>query len=357
MSEVKTLVILTPGFAANEADTTCLPFLQNFIIACKEQFPLLDIEVLALDYPFTSGRYNWKSNSIYAFNGYKKRGLKKIWKWIMVWRKLDQLRKQKKVIGVLSLWYGECAFVGKTYSKRKGLAHFCWLLGQDAKANNKYVHRTKLPGSDLIAISYFIQKEFEEHYNITPQQIIPISINTKLFNTAQAERNIDVLAVGSLIPLKQYDLFIDSIHHLKKQFPGIKAVLCGKGEEEKKLLDQIKRNGLQENITLTGELPHGEVLQLMQRSRIFLHPSTYEGFSAVCLEALYAGTHVVSFCKATENDVPNWHIVQSKEEMLQKTSELLHDTTLNYQSTSVSTIEQTAQQLLQLYNYKEVASS
>ena len=66
-----------------------------------------------------------------------------------------------------------------------------------------------------------------------------------------------------------------------------------------------------------------EILQLMKRAKIFLHTSSYEGFSTVCLEALYAGCHVISFIKPMEHDIGHWHIVQSKEEMVKKAMEIL----------------------------------
>ena len=35
----KTLVILTPGFPSNEADTTCLPMQQNLVRSLKLMYP------------------------------------------------------------------------------------------------------------------------------------------------------------------------------------------------------------------------------------------------------------------------------------------------------------------------------
>ena len=77
----------------------------------------------------------------------------------------------------------------------------------------------------------------------------------------------------------------------------VKAVLIGEGPERMKLQSLITALGLQSNISLTGELSHPEVLQWMQRTKIFLHPSSYEGFGVVCIEALHAGAHVISFVK------------------------------------------------------------
>ena len=50
--KLDTLVILSPGFAANEADTTCLPPMQLFVKALKEICPGLNIIVIAFQYPF-----------------------------------------------------------------------------------------------------------------------------------------------------------------------------------------------------------------------------------------------------------------------------------------------------------------
>jgi glycosyltransferase involved in cell wall biosynthesis len=61
----------------------------------------------------------------------------------------------------------------------------------------------------------------------------------------------------------------------------------------------------------------------MQRSKVFLHTSYYEGFSTVCLEALYAGAQVVSFVEAMERKIPHWHIVKSSREMIREILEIL----------------------------------
>ena len=80
---------------------------------------------------------------------------------------------------------------------------------------------------------------------------------------------------------------------------------------------------MENTISFAGLKPHDEILQYMQRAKLFLHPSAYEGFSTVCLEALYAGCEVISFCDPTGDAVPHWHIVHTTEEMTQKASELL----------------------------------
>ena len=55
----QTLVILTPGFPENEADTTCLSHLQTFVKALKVVRPHLTIKILTFQYPFFSTTYEW----------------------------------------------------------------------------------------------------------------------------------------------------------------------------------------------------------------------------------------------------------------------------------------------------------
>ncbi|HYE53298.1 MAG TPA: glycosyltransferase, partial [Chitinophagaceae bacterium] len=137
------------------------------------------------------------------------------------------------------------------------------------------------------------------------------------------ERNIDVLGAGSLIPLKQYDVFIRIIGRLSKKYPAITAVICGKGPELVALQELVKHLGLENNVRLAGEISNPGVLRLMQQCRVFLHTSCYEGFGMVCLEALYAGAHVVSFVKPMHTGIGHWHIVNNEAEMENKMLELL----------------------------------
>lgn len=345
-----TLVILSPGFPENEADSTCLPLIQNFANALNARFPLVKIVVLAFDYPYTAATYQWNSNTVTSFNGLKKRKLKKLFKWISIWRKLNELKRKNNIIGLLSFWYGECAYIGSRYAKRNQLKHYCWIIGQDAKKENNYPGKIKLRPGELVAISDFIQTTFEKNHNIQPQHVIPIGIDTDKFPKRETTRDIDIFGAGSLIPLKQFDIFLDVVANIKKESADVKAVLAGGGPEKEKLQLLIATSGLEENVSLAGELPYQEVLAMMQRAKILLHPSSYEGFSGVCLEALYAGAHVISFCKAMNENIDHWHIVQSKEEMKEKILELLYDSGTAYKSITAFPMDYTVKKIMELFS-------
>src|SRR5450631_1771095 len=212
----KALVILSPGFPKDESDSTCLPFLQNFILGINEQFPSLTIIILALDYPFSKTPYRWHQNEVIPFNGWKKRGFQKLYKWLSIRRRIIKINRHQNVIGLLSLWCGECAWLGNRFAKKNHLLHFCWIQGQDAKKENKYVSRINPSPEELIALSDFGRNEFEKNHGIRPGHLIPLGINSPDSPPGATGRDIDVLGVGSLILLKQYHLFIEAVYHLKK---------------------------------------------------------------------------------------------------------------------------------------------
>ena len=136
----------------------------------------------------------------------------------------------------------------------------------------------------------------------------------------------------------------------EKNLPGLNAVLIGKGPEKNKLISLIEKKGLTQNIILTGELPHSAVLNYMKRAKTFLHPSSYEGFGMVCIEALGAGADVFSFVKPMNRDIESWHIVKNKEEMIKKTIRVLQDQKKEYKSVIPYTIEATAQRMSELFS-------
>jgi glycosyltransferase involved in cell wall biosynthesis len=243
--------------------------------------------------------------------------------------------------------------MGNRFSKRNNLRHFCWIQGQDAKKDNKYVSRIKPLSEELIAISDFNQNEFEKNHSLRPNHVIPAGIKPSGFLTGNTIRDIDILGVGSLIPLKQYHLFIEIIYKIKQIFPGIKAVLCGKGPEGDKLKMAIVNYKLQENIELTGELPHEKILTLMKRGKVFLHTSNYEGFSVACLEALSCGCHTISFIKPMQYDIDQWHIVQTINEMTETTISVLNNPEKAYKPVLPFTVRESVKSILQLYNYRD----
>jgi glycosyltransferase involved in cell wall biosynthesis len=350
MSNIKkNLLVLTPGFPKDEADSTCMPAEQSFLLAVKENYPSWNIIVLSFQYPYHQQEYNWFEIRVIPFGGRNKGGLSRLLLRRKIYAVLKKIHQAEGIDGMLSFWCGECAWIGKHFGDRNKIKHYCWLLGQDAKKNNHYPGKLRFRREELIALSDFLQDEFEKNHHVRPAHLAPPFIDIKAFPAFAEAKDIDILGAGSLVPLKQYSIFIDAITALKKQFPVLKVVLIGDGPEKERLQNQLLGSGLGSTVSLSGQLPHTEVLRYMQRSKLLLHPSSYEGFGIVCAEALYAGAHVISFTKPLHRDIKNWHIVRDKEEMINQAVQLLKDPVLDHRPVIIEETRNTAARIMRLF--------
>jgi hypothetical protein len=66
---------------------------------------------------------------------------------------------------------------------------------------------------------------------------------------------------------------------------------------------------------------------------------------------LYAGAHVISFTKPMHQQIPHWHIVSTKEEMIARALELLRDHHAVYSSVLPFDMNDSAKQFMKLFQY------
>ena len=67
----------------------------------------------------------------------------------------------------------------------------------------------------------------------------------------------------------------------------------GDGELKKRLLREVQKKNLQENIHLVGSVPINQIPDYLYSSDILVLPSLYDGWGAVVNEALLAGCYVI----------------------------------------------------------------
>ena len=92
---------------------------------------------------------------------------------------------------------------------------------------------------------------------------------------------------------KGIDKVLYCIPELRKQWPRMKYVIIGKGDDEKRLMRISEILGINENVVFKGFLSIGEKALELANADVFLMPSTGEGFGIVFLEALAAGLPVI----------------------------------------------------------------
>ncbi|HWB28519.1 MAG TPA: glycosyltransferase [Chitinophagaceae bacterium] len=328
------LIILSPAFPGNESEeqSPWLPAQQSLLRCLNANFPHLQITIIAFKFPLDKREYSWFGNRVIPLGGGLVKGWRNVHIWYRAFRVLRKLKKSGNITGIISFWCNECCLAGSYFSRWHNVKHLCWICGQDAKKENKFVRLIKPKSKELVAMSDFLMEEFSKNHFIRPKYLIPDGIETTLFPVQQQERDIAILGAGNLVPLKRYNIFIEVVTAITNKHPLIKVVLCGGGSEERALEKQAVDAGLQNTVMFTGLIPHKTVLSYMQRAKVFLHTSEYEGFGNVCIEALYAGAHVISFTRPMNRDIPHWHTVSAKEEMISKAMEILENEQTNYTS-------------------------
>jgi glycosyltransferase involved in cell wall biosynthesis len=111
---------------------------------------------------------------------------------------------------------------------------------------------------------------------------------------ACAKDNTDLLFVGRLIKDKNVDMLIRALALVKKELPDINCLIIGEGPEKERLITLREELGLEDNIVFKGFLEYEQVIAHMKASKVFIFPSTREGFGIVVMEAMAAGLPVIT---------------------------------------------------------------
>lgn len=350
MQENGHIVYISPGFALDEEDGYCMPYFQNLLSALKRQCPQLRISVIALQYPYHNKPYQWKGISIYPCGGDNIRFPKRLRVWQQAKRYFKHLHQEQPVDYLHSFWLSECALLGNRWGKKWKIPHLVSLMGQDALPTNRYQQWIDQSFPTLIAVSNYQAKTFQETTGREVAEIIPHGhdLDNEVHPFAE-DRDIDILGVGSLIPLKQYDWFIDAVALAQKKHPRIKAVVLGEGPEQKRLEARVAELGLQKHLQFKGLVNRKEVLEHLGRARVLAHPSAYEAYGFVFAEALWQGARVVSQAVGIAHPLPKWQLVDSKQDFVQAVSNALEED-VDISRVSLDSAKETAQKYWNHYS-------
>jgi len=125
--------------------------------------------------------------------------------------------------------------------------------------------------------------------------IIPHGIDFKLIaNTPASHNSSDLIFAGRLIKDKNVDIIIQSVARIKEFLPKVKCFIVGDGPEKGKLFELSSQLNLNDNIIFRDFLPYPELVSLVKSSKIFIFPSSREGFGMVVIEAMACGLPVIT---------------------------------------------------------------
>jgi glycosyltransferase involved in cell wall biosynthesis len=126
--------------------------------------------------------------------------------------------------------------------------------------------------------------------------IIPNGIDlARIRSISPCPESWDFIFVGRLIKEKHVDLLIHAVTLLQRKNPDICGVIIGEGPEYGKIHNLINDKKITKTIYLCEfYLNHDDLIAQLKSSRVFVLPSTREGFGITALEALACGLPVVT---------------------------------------------------------------
>ena len=141
---------------------------------------------------------------------------------------------------------------------------------------------------ELVVVRGKKAKNFLAEHGINESvAIITGSVNGWL-QSSQKKREIDLIFVGRLSPIKQVHQFIKIVSIVKNFIPDIHAVLVGDGPLKESLMSYTKILGLVNNIEFVGKTKNVDTY--LSKSKVFILTSQSEGLSIAMAEAMSVGT-------------------------------------------------------------------
>jgi len=284
---------ISPGFASDEQDDGCLPPLQLLALALKDRG--VDLQILTLAYPFYGAEYLWHGIQIKSGYGWNRRWFRWI-NWMRIIRFAAQWYRIRKFDIVHSFWLGPSWLIGNYLKWKWHVPHITTLMGQDVLRSNFYLKLlNRSLAQALVAVSHYQHLQFKRTTGFSDLPIIGWGLALHDDSNPKSYfRTIDILGCGSLIPVKNWDVWLQVVGRLLIRFPDLKIEIIGEGSELKLLQHLIAALKLQNKIILLGKLPRSQVLKKMAESKILLHTSHFESFGMVLIEAAANGCQVIS---------------------------------------------------------------
>lgn len=161
-----------------------------------------------------------------------------------------------------------------------------------------------------IGVSEHNRKQIIDSFHVTEEEVLCIYNGAKLtVDSSQVQDRVNqrqqirrdlglspttqiALTVGRLSHQKGYTDLIPVITQLKTEFPDVKFVWVGDGDQREELIRQIQAHQIEHKVLLLGY--RSDVPALLKASDLFVFPTRFEGQPFAVIEAMACGLPIVS---------------------------------------------------------------
>jgi glycosyltransferase involved in cell wall biosynthesis len=102
-----------------------------------------------------------------------------------------------------------------------------------------------------------------------------------------------IVHFGRVRKYKAIDVVIDAFARIRQTLPDARLIIIGDGPELANLKNHARRLGLGDSVEFTGRLETERMVELLNRSHLFMNASPKEGWGLTVLEANACGVPVV----------------------------------------------------------------
>jgi glycosyltransferase involved in cell wall biosynthesis len=164
----------------------------------------------------------------------------------------------------------------------------------------------------IIAISEHTKKDIMKYFAVSSEKIrvVPLAAEKRFFQKRTMSDLLRIrshfelpkdflLYVGGIDPRKNIKLIFEALKLLVAESPTKCPLLAFAGDivhqrEYPRLMKSLQTLGIEDRIRFLGYVPDEELPLLYQASTMFIYPSRYEGFGLPVLQAMAAGTPVIT---------------------------------------------------------------
>ncbi len=151
----------------------------------------------------------------------------------------------------------------------------------------------------IVGLSQGVADEAVRVFGVPPSRVVAIpnpwnAWEGSLDILSEHERLFDkpvVLGIGRLAPQKHFDMLLEAFAKLAAS-RDLHLVVLGQGPDREALLEHARNLGIADRVFFLGFVPNPQAY--LRRARVFALASRNEGFCMALIEAMEAGTAIVS---------------------------------------------------------------
>jgi colanic acid/amylovoran biosynthesis glycosyltransferase len=192
------------------------------------------------------------------------------------------------------------AWIAMVASRLLGIDFSLTLHGSDLLLHAAYLD-TKLDNCKFcVTISTYNRRYILEQFPaVQPEKIIIARLGVEqtmgnALRPAAPDRNLKILAVGRLHAVKDHAFLIRACVQLRDHEIAFACVIAGEGPERPHLESLIRKNHLEQHVTLLGHVPQEGIDSLYRQADLVVLTSRSEGLPLVLMEAMVRGRIVLA---------------------------------------------------------------